>query len=205
MLGIGGLRQPVHQMPDQVISGPLALMGRSLRAQSRHQAVDVMAHAIGLVLIDLRDLQQHRHERRAAELRLLGKICTAEERPRLAIEKHRQRPAALFAERMERIHVDGIDVGPLLTVDLDVHVEAVHDIGGAHVLEALVRHHVAPVAGRISHRQQDGLARALGFRQRFGPPRPPMHRVVLVLEQVGARFPSKSIFGAGSVGLGAVF
>ena len=57
--------------------------------------------------------------------------------------------------------------------------------GGGLVLEALVRHDVAPVAGGIADREQDRLVAALGLGQRRRSPRPPVDRVVLVLEQIG--------------------
>ena len=52
-------------------------------------------------------------------------------------------------------HVDLVDVWPLLAVDLDVHVALVHHRSGIGVLEALVRHHVAPVARRVTDGEQD--------------------------------------------------
>ena len=97
---------------------------------------------------------------------------------------------------MQRAHVDRVDVGPLLAVDLDVDEEVVHDRRGAVVLEALMRHHVAPMAGGIADREQDRLARALGFRQRLVAPGPPVHRVVLVLEEIGARLAREPVRSA---------
>ncbi len=47
--------------------------------------------------------------------------------------------------------------GPLFAVDLDVDVELVHQLRGRGVLEALVRHHVAPVAGRVADRHEHRL------------------------------------------------
>ena len=46
------------------------------------------------------------------------KVRAAEERAAVGGQEHRHRPAA-GAERLERGHVDLVDVGPLLAVDLD--------------------------------------------------------------------------------------
>ena len=66
------------------------------------------------------------------------------------------------------------------------------------VLEAFVRHDMAPVASRVADRQQDRLAGALGFGQRLRPPRPPVDWIILVLEQVGAGFQVQAIFRHGA-------
>ena len=84
---------------------------------------------------------------------------------------------------MQRRHIDLIDVGPLLAIDFDVDEQLVHHARGRVVLEALVRHDMAPVAGGIADRQKDRLVAALRFRQRFGSPGPPIDRIVLVLQR----------------------
>jgi hypothetical protein len=58
---------------------------------------------------------------------------------------------------------------------------------------------MAPVASRIADRQKDRLSRALGFRKRFRAPRPPFHRIVLVLEEVRARFAREPVFMPGFI------
>src|SRR6267154_597913 len=92
-------------------------------------------------------------------------------------------------------HVDLVDVGALLAIDFDVDEEFVHHLGGCFVLEALVRHYVAPVARRISDREQDRAVAALGLCERLWSPWPPVDRVMLVLKQVGAGLACKAIFG----------
>ena len=130
--------------------------------------------------------RQHLPEGGPAEARLGREVGAAPERARLAVEEHGERPAALLAQRVQSAHVDGVDVGALLAVDLDVDEQLVHVRGGGRVLEALVRHDMAPVAGGVADREQDRLARALGLGQRLGAPCPPVDRVVLVLQEIGA-------------------
>ena len=120
--------------------------------QRREYSLGVLADVIGLVLIGLGDTQQHRHECRPAEALLLWEIRSSPEWPGVAIEKHRQRPAALFAKAVQRAHVDRINVGTLFAIDFDVDEELVHDAGGRLIFEAFVGHHMAPVAGGIPDR-----------------------------------------------------
>ena len=65
---------------------------------------------------------------------------------------------------------------------------------GGVVLETLVRHDVAPVAGRIADREQDRLVGALGFRQRLRAPGPPVDRIVLMLKEIRAGLLGETIF-----------
>ena len=162
---------------------------------------DEPVHQGGAVLLDLlrllaeqsRDLAQHVDESRPAVTRGAGKICAAPDRLAGGREEHGERPAALLAEMMQRRHVDLIDVGAFLAVDFDVDEELVHHRGGRSVLEALMRHHVAPVTRRIADREQDRLVVALGLGQRVRPPRPPVDRVVLVLEKIRARLVREAV------------
>ena len=74
--------------------------------------------------------------------------------------------------------------------------------GDGGVLEALVRHDVAPVAGGVADGEQDRLVGALGLGQRLGAPGPPVHGVVLVLQQIGAGLAGEAVFGGGGHGAG---
>jgi hypothetical protein len=48
------------------------------------------------------------------------------------------------------MHVDLIDVGALLAIDLNVHEKFIHHGGSRPILETFVRHDVAPMAGCIT-------------------------------------------------------
>ena len=95
---------------------------------------------------------------------------------------------------MQGRHIDLVDVGTLLAVDLDVHEKLVHDRGGCGVLEAFVSHDMAPMAGGIADGEKDGLVGGLGLGQRCRAPGTPMDGVVLVLEEIGAGFVAEEIF-----------
>ena len=115
------------------------------------------------------------------------------ERTSVGHEKHRHRPAALAGHGLHGLHVDAIDVGPLFAIDLYVDEVVVHEARGLFVLERLVRHDVAPVAGGVADAQQDRLVFALGGLQRLGSPRVPVDGVIGVLEEVGARFVGEAV------------
>ena len=90
-------------------------------------------------------------------------------------------------EQMQRIHVDLVDVGPLFAIDFDVDEQLVHHARGGFVLEAFVRHDMAPVTRCVADRQQDRPIAALGLGERVRSPRPPVHRIMLVLQQIRRR------------------
>ena len=125
-------------------------------------------------------------------LRVIG---AAEERTAVGREEAGHRPAALPGQCDGGVHVDGIDVRTLFAVDLDAHEAGVHRGRHLVVLEGLVCHHMAPVAGGVTDRQQDRHIALHGLGQRIGRPLPPVHRVAGVLAQIRAGRPDKSVAG----------
>ena len=101
-------------------------------------------------------------------------------------EEDGHRPAAAARQHLDRLHVDGVQVGPFLPVHLDVDEILVHHGGDDVALEGLALHDVAPVAGGIADAEQDGLVLGPGPLQRLFAPGVPVDRVIGVLEQVGA-------------------
>jgi len=121
------------------------------------------------------------------------KVRPAIERLEIGGEKRVQRPAAAEPHRLHRRHVDPIDVGALLAVDLDRHEIAVQQFGDRIVLERFALHDVAPVAGRVADREEDRLVLAPRARERFLAPRIPVHGIHRVLQQVGALLAAQAI------------
>ena len=113
-------------------------------------------------------------------------VGAAEEGLALGGEEGGQRPPGPARQRGDRVQVDAVDVGPFLAVHLDGHEPLVDEPGGAGVGERLAGHHVAPVAGRVAHRQQDRHAPLAGGGERLLAPGVPVDRVVGVGQQVGA-------------------
>ena len=108
-------------------------------------------------------------------------------------EEHGHGPAAAAGQHLHRFHVYGVQVGPLLAVNLDVDEVLVHQPGDGVVLEGFPLHHVAPVAGGIADAEQDGLVLIPRPPQRLRAPRIPVHGVVGVLEQVGAGLVNQAV------------
>jgi hypothetical protein len=96
-------------------------------------------------------------------------------------------------ERLNRLHVNRVEVGAFLAVDLDVDEQLVHHRGGGLVLEGLVRHDVAPVARRITDAQQDRLLCGPRELECFRSPLIPVDRIVRVLAEIWAGGLAKTI------------
>ena len=90
-------------------------------------------------------------------------------------------------------HVDLVKVRALLAVDLDRNEVAVEDLRHRLVLEGLVFHYVAPVAGGVADAQEDQLVLATGELQGLLAPGKPLHGVLGVLKQVRAGFARKPV------------
>ena len=118
--------------------------------------------------------------------RVARQVGAAPERLAGRREQHGHRPAAAAGQGSGGCHVDGVDVGSFLTVDLDRDKSRLQGCRHRLVLEGLVRHDVAPVAGGVADRQEDRPVESAGQRERFRSPFPPVHRVVGMLSQVGA-------------------
>ena len=113
-------------------------------------------------------------------------VGATKKRFELGSEKGAQGPAAApLAERLDGRHVNLVDVRAFLAVDLDTDEVFIEVFRGGLVLEGLAFHHVAPVAGRITDAEEDGLVLFLRLLERLGAPREPIDRVVGVLQQVG--------------------
>ena len=139
------------------------------------------------------DALEHLAERRHPVARLVRVVGAAVERTALGGQEDRHRPATATGHRLDRRHVDLVEVGPLLAVDLDRHEPVVQVARRRLVLERLALHHVAPVTGRVADRQEDRPVQQLRPGEGVGTPRKPVDRVVRVLEEVGAGLPGEAI------------
>ena len=202
-IGVGGL-----------IAGLIA--GRTLALEGFEQSrgdlllgADVPGDARGCILDLLAPLRPGFSERREdmpeggqALSRAIREVRATEEGSSIRGQEDAHGPAALAGQRLDRVHVDGIDVRALLAVDLDGHEVRVEVPGGGLVLERLALHHVAPVAGGVADGQEDGPVQLPGTRQRLVAPGVPVHGVMGVLEEVRARLAGQPVGVAWSQLLG---
>ena len=130
--------------------------------------------------------REHLAEGRHTVARFRREVSAAVERLALGRHEDRHGPAAVAGEQLDGGHVDLVHVGALLAVHLDGYEVLVQDIGGFLVLERFALHHVTPVTGGVAHAEEDGFAAGPGLGEGLVAPGVPVHRVVLVLEQVGA-------------------
>ena len=111
-------------------------------------------------------------------------VRAREERDLLGRDEDVQRPAALAGHRLDGLHVDRVDVGALLAIDLHADEVLVHERRDLLVLEALALHDVAPVARRVADRDEQRAVELARAGQRLLAPGQPVDRVVAVLQEV---------------------
>ncbi len=151
---------------------------------ARHQVMGGPIDLGAAITVRVRHGSQHARKSRhpvAVDRREVG---AAVERPPIGREKRREGPAASPDQELHRLHIDVIDVGSFLAVDLDADEELVHQRRDLRVVEAFALHHVTPVAGRIADRQQNRFVFGAGAVECLVTPRIPIDRVVGMLQQV---------------------
>jgi hypothetical protein len=122
-----------------------------------------------------------------------GEVCTTVEGFQVRCQKDAHWPSPTTGHGLHGLHVYFVQVGTFLSVDLDVHVEVVHNLGGLRILEGLPLHHVTPVTGGIPDAEENRFALLFRLLESFLAPGIPVHRIVGVLQKVGTRFVDQSI------------
>ncbi len=133
----------------------------------------------------LADAVEHLAERRHAVARGVREVGAAEERASLGGQEQAHRPAALARHRLDRPHVQPVEVRALLAIHLDRDEAGVEHRGRRLVLERLALHHVAPMAGRVADREEDRAVEEPRPGERVRSPGEPVDRVVRMLEEIG--------------------
>ena len=91
-------------------------------------------------------MRQHALESRHAVAIVRWKVRAGVKRPAIRREKNRHRPSAVTGHELHGLHVDRVDVGPLLAIDFDRYEALVQSARDLVVLERLALHDVTPVA-----------------------------------------------------------
>ena len=116
----------------------------------------------------------------------LREVRAAVKGPALWGREHRERPSAVSGDRLHRLEVDRVEIGPFFAVDLDRDEGLVQPLRDLVVLEAFVRHHMAPVARRVADRDEKGPVELAGAFEGLVAERSPVDGVLGVLTQIGA-------------------
>ncbi len=129
-----------------------------------------------------------------APVRAVGrKVRSGKERLFLRRHKYRKRPAAAARHRLTHAHVHLVDVGPLFPVHFDGHEAFVELVCDFFIFEALMRHHMAPMAGGIADGEKHGFILRARFFEGFVAPRIPVYRVMSVLKKIAGLFVGEAV------------
>ena len=172
-------------------------LGRGAPVAGRADRVDELLglafQIVAAVSVYVRHRSQHLLEARHAHPRLRREVRAAPERPSVGGQENRHRPTAVSRERHDRLHVEPVDVGALLAVDLDGHEALVHESRRLRILERLVLHDVTPVASGVADGEKDRLVLCPRPLEGLVSPRVPVDRVIRVLEEVRARLSGEAV------------
>ena len=114
-----------------------------------------------LLLPGVGDAGQHLRPGGHAMARLGREVGAGVERHAVGREEGVQRPAPAAGHRLHGVHVDGVDVGPLLAVDLDADEALVHQL----------RRRAGPRRTRVPSRGTSGRRRSRSTRGSASAPR----------------------------------
>ena len=113
------------------------------------------------------------------------KVGPAKKGLQIGREPDAHRPSAAPSQPLHIAHVETVHIGTFLAVDLHIDKVLVHQGGDLGILEGLVRHDVAPVAGGIADREKDRFLLSARPLKCLLTPRIPLHWITRMLKQVG--------------------
>ena len=88
-----------------------------------------------------------------------------------------------------------VDVGPLLSVHFDGNESLIEQLRHLRVLEGLMRHDMAPVAGGISNGKEDGLILLPCSAEGLVTPGVPLNGIPCMLEEIGTLLFDQTVTG----------
>ena len=142
----GRLRQQVKGQPILI----LAADAQRVTVQRPMQLVGLRFQDVALIPIGLMNGLHDLHKRRQAVPRRRRIIGAAIKGTSIRQQENRHRPAAALDKGLHRLHINIIDIGTFLAVDLDIDKEFVHHSGGGRIFKALMRHHMTPMACAVA-------------------------------------------------------
>ena len=124
--------------------------GGDLRLQRGEPLCGLMLEIGPLAVPDLVDPAQDAQEAWTAALVRGREVGAAKQRLQFWGQPDAHRPAAAAGGLLDEFHVHLIDVWALLAIDLDADEVLIHVGGDRRIAEALARHDMAPMAGRVA-------------------------------------------------------
>jgi hypothetical protein len=126
---VEALAQPAHGDVQQLGRQRIARrreLGR--RAHGFRQRLRLPRDVAAALSVRVRDRAQHLLKRRKPVARLVRKVRAADERLAVRRQEDRHRPPAATGERHDGVHIQRVDIRPLLAVDLHADEAFVHHL-----------------------------------------------------------------------------
>src|SRR5215470_3481323 len=120
----------------------------------------------------------------APEAVVLGNIGAGEEWLLVGRHDDGERPPPATGQHLANVHVNAVNVRPLLAVHLNGDECLIHEPRDFEVLEGFALHNVAPVARGVANRKENRFVLAPRLLESLGSPGIPIHRVVGMLEKI---------------------
>jgi hypothetical protein len=103
-------------------------------------------------------------------------------------------PSPRTRHYLNSIHINFVEIWTFLAVDLDIDEAIIHDLSDSLILKGLLFHDMAPVARGITDAEENGLILSFGPAEGLLSPGMPIHRVMRVLQEVGACLMNQTIY-----------
>lgn len=128
-------------------------------------------------------------------------VSAAKKGPSVRQTEAIERPTPVALDHLDRIHHQLVDLGAFFAVNFDTDEMLIHQIRDPGLFEGFTGHHVAPMAGRIPNRNEDGFILGAGGGECLRPPWSPVHGVIPVLVEVEGAFFAQEVRHACKVGI----
>ncbi len=142
---------------------------------------------------EMDDLRDEVHQARAAQAGFPGEVGGGKEGPPVRRQDDRQGPATGSGHHLAGRHVKMVQVGPLFPVHFDADEGIVQKGRRLLVLEGLMGHDVAPVAGGIADDRKTGRFSPPGPGEGLFTPGDTSPRDRCVLQEIGALFAGEAV------------
>ena len=152
----------------------------------RHDFLCLIQQKLALVLPGFMDHAQQLQQTDHRAFGMFRKIRAGKEGLVIRCHKNAGGPAAASGKGLTERHIDAVNIRSFLLVHLDGDKVPIEKFRDFPIFKAFVRHHMTPMTGAVANTEENGLILLTGFLESLGTPGIPVHRIVCVLEQIGA-------------------